>query len=116
MSAPGSTAPRGDHSPIPGVGKHMLAIELFAGAGGLGIGVSRAGFKPVLVVERDPWCCDTVRENRSLQGSPIRGWPPPLETDVRFVDYSPYENKVHIVTGGPPCQPFSLGGRHKASD
>ncbi|MGQ0444746.1 MAG: DNA cytosine methyltransferase [Beijerinckiaceae bacterium] len=94
----------------------MFSIELFAGAGGLGIGVSRAGFKPVLVVERDRWCCDTLRENRTIDASPINGWPRPLETDVRLVDYTPHEGKVHIVSGGPPCQPFSLGGRHKASD
>jgi DNA (cytosine-5)-methyltransferase 1 len=94
----------------------MLAIELFAGAGGLGMGVSRAGFKPVLVVERDRWCCDTLRENRTIEDSPIKSWPRPLESDVRGVDYTPYEGKVHIVTGGPPCQPFSLGGRHRASE
>ena len=43
----------------------MKAIELFAGAGGLGLGVSRAGFTPVDVVEWDRWCCDTIRENRA---------------------------------------------------
>ena len=42
----------------------MKAIELFAGAGGLGIGVSRAGFSPQAVIEWDRWCCDTIRENR----------------------------------------------------
>lgn len=94
----------------------MRAIELFAGAGGLGIGVSRAGFKPALVVERDRWCCDTLRENRRLPESPIKGWPKPREEDVRGVDFTPYEGKVAVVTGGPPCQPFSIGGRHAAHD
>jgi DNA (cytosine-5)-methyltransferase 1 len=42
----------------------MRAIELFVGAGGLGMGISQAGFEPVQIIERDRWCCDTLRENR----------------------------------------------------
>ena len=42
----------------------MRAVELFAGAGGLGIGVSRAGFTPAAVIETDRYCCDTIREIR----------------------------------------------------
>lgn len=91
----------------------MRAIELFAGAGGLGIGVSRAGFTPALVVERDHWCCDTLRENRKKADSPVRRWPEPHEGDIQDVDFSPFEG-IDVVTGGPPCQPFSLGGRHRA--
>ncbi|MFI5012968.1 MAG: DNA cytosine methyltransferase [Hyphomicrobiales bacterium] len=94
----------------------MRAIELFAGAGGLAIGVSRASFKPILVIERDRWCCDTLRENLALNSSPMSRWPAPYEGDLRTVDYRPYEGMVDIVTGGPPCQPFSLGGRHRAHD
>lgn len=92
----------------------MKAIELFAGAGGLGLGVSGAGFKPVLVIERDRWCCDTIRENRRNGVAAMRAWPSPTERDVRKFDFSPYEDAVDLVTGGPPCQPFSLGGKHRA--
>lgn len=92
----------------------MNAIELFAGAGGLGMGVSQAGFKPKLVVEWDRWCCDTLRENRLRPSSPIRSWPEPVEGDVRHVDYGKFEGKIELITGGPPCQPFSIGGRHRA--
>ena len=42
----------------------MRAVELFAGAGGLGLGLSRAGFHPAAVIERDRYCCDTIRENQ----------------------------------------------------
>jgi DNA (cytosine-5)-methyltransferase 1 len=91
----------------------MRAIELFAGAGGLGIGVSRAGFTPIEVVERDRWCCDTIRENKARGVAPLASWPAPFEGDVRKVDFTQHEG-VEIVTGGPPCQPFSLGGRHRA--
>jgi DNA (cytosine-5)-methyltransferase 1 len=94
----------------------MRAIELFAGAGGLGMGVSKAGFKPELVVEWDRWCCDTLRDNRRREASIVSTWPDPVEGDVRDVDYAGLEGKVTLVTGGPPCQPFSIGGRHRADE
>jgi DNA (cytosine-5)-methyltransferase 1 len=94
----------------------VQAIELFAGAGGLGMGVSLAGFKPEMVVEWDRWCCDTLRENRKVTGSVISSWPTPIEGDVRDVDFRKFEGKIDLVTGGPPCQPFSIGGRHRAHD
>lgn len=92
----------------------MKSIELFAGAGGLGMGVSRAGFKPQAVVEWDRWCCDTIRENRGNGIGLVGEWPEPLEGDVRDVDFRSHEGKIDLVTGGPPCQPFSLGGKHRA--
>ncbi|RYE68430.1 MAG: DNA (cytosine-5-)-methyltransferase [Rhizobiaceae bacterium] len=93
----------------------MKSIELFAGAGGLGIGLHRAGFHPELVVERDAYCCDTIRENQGRVGSVVNDWL--LEQgDVRGVDFSGYEGQVDLISGGPPCQPFSMGGKHKAYD
>ena len=93
----------------------MTSIELFAGAGGLGIGLHRAGFQPLMVVERDSYCCDTIRENQLWQNSVVAHWP--LEQgDVRGVDFSAYEGRLDLISGGPPCQPFSLGGKHKAYD
>jgi DNA (cytosine-5)-methyltransferase 1 len=92
----------------------MRTIELFAGAGGLGIGLSLAGFLPIEIVERDRWCCDTIRENRARSVFPVANWPEPTEGDVRRADFRKHEGKVELVTGGPPCQPFSLGGKHRA--
>ena len=89
-------------------GLTLRAIELFAGAGGLGIGVSRAGFHPAVIVERDRWCCDTLRQNRV-----VSDWPAPIEGDIRNVDFREHAG-VDVVTGGPPCQPFSMGGKHRA--
>ena len=92
----------------------MRAIELFAGAGGLAIGVARAGFRPSMIIERDRWCCDTLRENRRLVHPDAEPWPAPIEGDIRSVDFRVERGEVALVTGGPPCQPFSLGGRHQA--
>jgi len=93
----------------------MKSIELFAGAGGLGMGLCRAGFKPAKVVEWDRYCRETIRENRDLPLSPMHGWPE-VEGDVRGVDFRSLEGRVELVSGGPPCQPFSMGGKHKAYD
>jgi len=93
----------------------MLAIELFAGAGGLGIGLSNAGFKPVEIVERDRWCCDTIRRNRKLADSVIARWPDPIQADIQRQSFHHWAGKVALVSGGPPCQPFSVGGRHRAN-
>jgi len=91
----------------------MKSIELFAGAGGLGIGLHRAGFTPLEVVEWDRWCCDTLRENTARQASDVAEWNI-TEGDVRDIDFRPYEGRIDLVSGGPPCQPFSLGGKHAA--
>lgn len=92
----------------------MRAIELFAGAGGLGMGVSKAGFKPLKIVEWDRWCCDTINRNRLGRKKPVAAWPEPTQGDIREVSFKALEGKVHLVSGGPPCQPFSLGGKHRA--
>jgi len=86
----------------------MKSVELFAGAGGLGLGVESAGYHHAAVVEIDRWACDTLTENTKW---PLHGWD---DGDVRKFDYSPLMGKVDLVTGGPPCQPFSMGGRHRA--
>jgi len=94
---------------------NLSAIELFAGAGGLGLGISKAGFKPVMVAEWDHWSCENLRLNRAI-GRPLKSWPLPIEGDVRDIDYKKYESKIALVSGGPPCQPFSMGGKHQAQD
>ena len=93
----------------------MKSVELFAGAGGLGMGLDRAGFHPERVVEWDRYCCDTIRENKRMKGSPVSRWSL-IEGDVRNVDFKSLEGSIDLVSGGPPCQPFSLGGKHRAHD
>jgi len=95
----------------------MNAIELFAGAGGLGMGISLAGFKPVAVVEWDKWASDTIRENQARGYPLVKDWPL-FEGDVRewvrAFDLRSISGEIDLVAGGPPCQPFSMGGKHKA--
>lgn len=91
----------------------MRSVELFVGAGGLGIGVSQAGFKPVAVMDWDRWACDTLRDNKERGLELVRDWPL-HEVDVRKFDFGSIHGDVDLVTGGPPCQPFSMGGRHRA--
>jgi len=95
----------------------MKTIELFSGAGGLGMGASFAGFKPLAVVEWDRWACDTIRENQAHGYPLVKDWPL-FEGDVRdwirAFDPSGVAGEIDLVAGGPPCQPFSMGGKHGA--
>jgi DNA (cytosine-5)-methyltransferase 1 len=91
----------------------MKSIELFAGAGGLGMGLHDAGFQAIRVIEWNRYCCDTIRENKTKGLDAVKGWNL-TEGDVQAFDFSPYAGKISLVSGGPPCQPFSLGGKHGA--
>lgn len=62
----------------------MKSVELFAGAGGLGMGIALAGFGTSAVIERDRYCCDTIRENKDRGHNLISKWPL-IEGDVRDV-------------------------------
>lgn len=88
----------------------MDTIELFAGGGGLALGLHDAGFNPVAVVERDADSCNTLRENwhRGMD-SDLRLF----DNDIRDVDLTQWQDRVELVSGGPPCQPFSIGGKHQ---
>lgn len=90
----------------------MKSVELFVGAGGLALGTSRAGMHHEAVIEWDKNACDTLRRNQAdgvpeLQDCQI------VQGDVRDYDFLKHRGSVDLVIGGPPCQPFSLGGKHK---
>jgi DNA (cytosine-5)-methyltransferase 1 len=78
-------------------------LELFAGAGGLAIGLEKAGLKCVALNEIDKWACETLRKNRP-------NWRI-FEGDIKSFDFSEYHNKIDVVTGGFPCQAFSYAGK-----
>jgi len=78
-------------------------LELFAGAGGLAVGLEKAGLKCTALNEIDKWACQTLRHNRP-------NWNV-IEGDIRNISFSEYHNKVDVVTGGFPCQAFSYAGK-----
>ena len=79
------------------------------------MGVSLAGFKSLAVVEWDKWACDSVRQNQ-LRGFPLVSDWPLTEGDVRGAEWDAIPQGIELLAGGPPCQPFSMGGKHKAHD
>lgn len=78
-------------------------LELFAGAGGLAVGLEKAGLKFVALNEIDKWACQTLRKNRP-------NWKV-LEGDIKNFEFTEYHNAVDVVTGGFPCQAFSYAGK-----
>lgn len=87
----------------------MRSVELFAGAGGLALGLSQAGFHHDAVVEYNANACGTIRLNNERG---VIHWPL-FQADVREFDYSRIAEGVALLAGGPPCQPFSIGGKHR---
>lgn len=83
--------------------KKYSAIELFAGGGGLALGLEQAGIDTALHVEIDKYCCETLKKNRP-------DWNV-VCADISKIDFKPYLGKVNIVTGGFPCQAFSYAGK-----
>lgn len=85
----------------------MRSLELFSGAGGLALGLEKAGFHSIALVERDKNACATLRHNRP-------NWNV-LSDDVRNIHFGEL-GPVELVAGGPPCQPFSMGGKANGYD
>jgi DNA (cytosine-5)-methyltransferase 1 len=90
----------------------MRSVELFAGAGGLAIGMANAGFQHAAVVEWDHDACETFRENQRHHALAVEGWPV-HEGDARLFDFGTLNRDISVISGGPPCQPFSMGGKHQ---
>lgn len=90
----------------------LRSVELFVGAGGLAQGSHLAGFAHEAVVEWNRDACETLRLNQKLGAEWLHGVGIHEEDVTRF-DYGAFRSDVTLLAGGPPCQPFSLGGRHK---
>jgi len=90
----------------------MRSVELFAGAGGLAIGMANAGFQHAAVIEWNHYACETFRENQRHHAHAVEGWPV-HEEDARIFNFASLGNEISVISGGPPCQPFSMAGKHQ---
>jgi DNA (cytosine-5)-methyltransferase 1 len=93
----------------------MRSVELFSGAGGLALGIARAGFEHSAVVELDDSAYNTMCENKSRMVESMSRWPI-YKADVREFDYELVKGQVDLLAGGVPCQPFSIGGKHRGHE
>ena len=97
--------------PLKGNSSNLNVISLFTGAGGLDLGFEAAGFRTTACVEFDNDCCETIRANRSWQV---------ITDDIHNVTSDQILDtaglkvaEVDVLIGGPPCQPFTVGGLYR---
>lgn len=81
----------------------ITSLELFAGAGGLALGLEKAGFKTLALNEFDKNACQTLRHNRP-------DWNV-IEGDIHDINFKGFEGKIDLLSGGFPCQAFSHSGK-----
>lgn len=90
----------------------IRSVELFTGAGGLALGLEKVGCHHLAMVEFNAQACDTIRYNIAQQQQFAKDWKV-YQSDVRNIRYNEIAQSVDLVAGGPPCQPFSMGGKAK---
>jgi DNA (cytosine-5)-methyltransferase 1 len=81
--------------------------DLFSGAGGLSLGLEQAGFRSVMAVEIVKDACQTY--SRLFPSANL------MDTTIETLDFRHLRGRVDLVAGGPPCQPFSSGGKRLAN-
>ncbi|MBN8695871.1 MAG: DNA cytosine methyltransferase [Bacteroidetes bacterium] len=104
--------------------KQYTYIDLFAGCGGLSLGLHNAGWKGLFAIEKNPDAFKTLKHNL-IDNKNHFNWPTwfPKESieidkaiDLYSEQFEKLKNKVDLVAGGPPCQGFSMAGRRKEND
>ena len=90
--------------------KNKKCIELFAGAGGLALGLEQAGFEEVALIEIDKTACETLKLNRpkwNVLNEDI------VEVSKRDLlkEFNLKEGELDLISGGYPCQSFSYAGK-----
>ena len=84
----------------------MKTLEIFSGAGGLAKGLELSGFEHAAFVEFNKHACNSLYENFNPERV--------FFGDIKDFNFNNLE-QIDLVAGGPPCQPFSLGGKHGAN-
>lgn len=108
----------------------LTSIDLFAGCGGLSLGLHEAGWTGLFAIERDPMAFDTLYSNLVSEDAPYKAY----ESWPEWIDQTPHDidtflndpeiikslrslrGTVTLVAGGPPCQGFSVGGSRNGAD
>lgn len=81
----------------------ITSLELFSGAGGLALGLEKAGFNKLALNEFDKNACATLRANRP-------NWNV-IEGDIHNINFEKYHERIDLLSGGFPCQAFSHSGK-----
>ena len=104
--------------------KNPLYIDIFAGCGGLSLGLHNGGWKGLFAIEKSPDAFKTLKYNLIDKKNHFAwpNWLPQQALEINHV-IDNYKNqlvklrgKVDLVAGGPPCQGFSMAGRRKEDD
>src|SRR5688572_4921536 len=99
-------------------------IDLFAGCGGLALGLHNAGWRGIFAVEKDKFAFTTLNHNLIKTHRHYK-WPDWLPTHNHEIDFvlenhvpnlRELQGRIDLVAGGPPCQGFSMDGRRSATD
>lgn len=101
-------------------------VDVFAGCGGLSLGLKRAGWRGLFAIERDPFAFETLSSNfPGKLGALSYAWPPQIERkawdiaellESRREALEALSGSVDLLAGGPPCQGFSHAGRRRPDD
>jgi DNA (cytosine-5)-methyltransferase 1 len=91
---------------------YLTSVELFTGAGGLALATHAAGFAHSGLFEWNPNACDTLRKNARLGAiAGVGNWDSDLvQGDLSAASFLHHQG-IDLLAGGPPCQPFSMGGK-----
>jgi DNA (cytosine-5)-methyltransferase 1 len=103
----------------------LTFIDVFAGCGGLSLGLMQAGWKGLFAIEADRLAFATLKHNLMGSGTFSYDWPAWLAMEPREISgflhahkeqLKALVGKVDLIAGGPPCQGFSLAGLRKKND